>query len=150
MSASITDICEAARDVLASAIGAKVKFASMPNGTPTALPAAVVQYIRTELEYGNHNARVADGRQSVGSAKRTHRGALYAILSITADRPAEAKDIERAAQRLMDAFDADVRLTRAGVDTVARFRLVEPRAWFELVSNIPHAGVTAEWEAIEL
>lgn len=152
MSASITDICEAIRDVLASAIGARVKFASIPTGVPAPLPAAVVQYLRTEAAYANHNARATDGKQIASGAKRTHRGTLYAILSQTGDRAAEAKDIERAAQSILDAFDADARLTRGGVDMVARFRLGEVRAWNELVesSTTPLAGVTAEWEAIEL
>jgi len=150
MSANIPDICEAARDVLASAIGARVKYASMPNTAPAALPAAVVQYIATELTYANHNRRTAEGKQSATVEKRTHSGALYAILSITADIPAEARDIERAVQAVVDAFDADATLYR-GSDTVARFRLIRPRAWREDVPNGGvYAGVTAEWEAIEL
>jgi len=152
MSSSVTDICEAIRDVLASTIGARVKFASMPNGIPSPLPVAVVQWLRTEAEYSNHNARSGDGKQIASAVKRTHRGALFAILSQTGDRAAEAKDIERAAQKIMDAFDADVRLTRGGADMVQRFRLVDVRAWEVLVdgSATPLTGVTAEWEAIEL
>lgn len=149
MSSSIVEICEAARDVLASAIGARVKYASLPTGQIPTLPAAVVAYQRTELEYANHNARTGEGKQTASGQKRTHYGTLFAILSITSDVAAEAYAQERAAQSIMDAFAADMTLYRTA-DAVARFRLSNVRPMRDETDGQVTARVDAEWEAIEL
>lgn len=149
MSASLPEICEAMRDVLASAIGARVKYATLPSGQIPTLPAAVVAYMRTEVEYANHNTRTGEGKQVASGQKRTHTGSLYAILSITSDIAAEGYAQERATQAILDAFAADVTLYRTA-DTVARVRLSNVRPVRDETDGQVTARVDADWEAIEL
>jgi len=113
---SITTCHDALRDVLATGVGAKMKYSGMPNTAPQRMPAIVVKWTNTEPASQVFSSVV--GSKSLRNAmRRTHTFDVVVLIGATGQIKDEDISGRAIAQSLLDAIDDDTQLGGACVFT---------------------------------
>jgi hypothetical protein len=146
----LSEIIAQAAQVAANAVGAQTIYYGSPRQLPQSPPAVFVRWIDTETSAATYHVRNDRGMSERKGVKRVHNGMLFVLLSNSADLPQEALEQVSAADVLMDAFDANSRLTDQDCnDTCAIFRLLRVTRLTQEWEGGIYSGIEAAWEAIE-